>query len=97
MARMITCDICKKATTSIVGKMFYAETGKEPIRSKKAKSRHNNYTKHLDVGVCCADRVLTAFDWRDRMTAAEYHSSRAKNLKGGRRAAPLEKQRSEEV
>ena len=91
--RQISCDICKQPTEQIVAKMFYAEARKEPIRSKKAKSIHNNYTKHLDVGVCCAERVTTAFQWRDRMTAAEYHASRAKSTKGGRRApAPVETQ-----
>lgn len=90
MARMLKCDICKQATAQIVAKMFYAEIGKEPIRSKKAKSIHNNYTKHLDVGVCCADRVITAFEWRDRMTAEEYHRSRSKSTKGGRRGPAVE-------
>lgn len=94
MARMISCDICKQPTAQIVAKMFFAEAGKEPIRSKKAKSIHNNYTKHLDVGVCCADRVINAFDWRDRMTAEEYHKSRAKSVKGGRRAPAMEGQPS---
>lgn len=90
MSRVLTCDICKSNTSAIVAKMFYAEMGKEPIRSKKAKSIHNNYTKHLDVGVCCADRVTTAFQWRDRMTAAEYHESRRKSRHGGRRAPAVE-------
>jgi hypothetical protein len=85
LARVITCDICKQPTSQIVAKMFYAEMRKEPIRSKNAKSIHNNYTKHLDVGICCAERVITGFQWRDRMTAAEYHASRSKS-KGGRRA-----------
>jgi hypothetical protein len=85
MARVFHCDICKKQTDSIVAKMFFAETGKAPIRSKNAKSIHNNYTKHLDVGVCCVDRVITAFNWSDRMTADEYNRTRAKN-KGGRKA-----------
>lgn len=89
--RNLQCDICKQPTAQIVAKMFYAEARKEPIRSKKAKSIHNNYTKHLDVGICCAERVVSGFQWRDRMTAAEYHASRAKSTKGGRRApAPVE-------
>ena len=96
MARKITCDICQKETSEIVAKMFYAETKKEPIRSKAAKSIHNNYTKHLDVGICCAARVVAGFAWTDRMTAEEYHTSRRKNSRGGRRA-PVEAKQQEGV
>lgn len=97
MARTLVCDICKQPTASIVAKMFYSETGKEPLRSKAAKSIHNNYSKHLDVGECCGAKVLTAFGWRNRMTAEEYHKSRAKSTKGGRRAPAVENKQAEGV
>lgn len=92
---MVKCDICKKPTESIAAKMFF--TPQTTIKSKSEKSRHTNYTKHLDVGVCCVDRVVTAFDWHDRMTAAEYAAVRSKSARGGRSAPPMEAKQTEGV
>lgn len=74
MARDMTlrCDICGKATERIVGKLFYSPTS----RARSAKSFHNNYELHLDVGVCCEKKLKGAFRWTRRVTAAEYHNSR---------------------
>jgi hypothetical protein len=74
MARetVIKCDICKKPTEKIVGKLFYAPT----TRARGAKSFHNNYEMHLDVGVCCEAKLKKVFRWTRRVTAAAYHAAR---------------------
>lgn len=78
MARALLCDICKKPTDEIVGKMFYTPmlpggTG--------AKSFHNGYQFHLDVGICCEGRLKSGFNWRKRMSSKEYNSSRRRKPK----------------
>jgi hypothetical protein len=70
MASVIICDICKKPTAEIVGKLFYAPM----TRSRSAKSFHNNYELHCDVGVCCEIRLRKGFTWRQRMSAKLYHA-----------------------
>lgn len=77
MARELLCDVCKKPTDEIVGKLFFAPT----TRANGAKSFHNNYQFHLDVGVCCQGRLLKSFNWRKRMSAALYNKSRHKRAK----------------
>ena len=37
---------------------------------------HSNYTHHLDVGVCCKERIFKAFRFQKRMSAKEYQRSR---------------------
>jgi hypothetical protein len=74
MATELLCDICKRPTDSIVGKLFYAPTG----RSRSAKSFHNNYEMHLDVGVCCEEKLKRGFRWTRRVTAAQYAARRRK-------------------
>lgn len=70
----LTCDVCRKATTQIVAKLFYTPTeGEKP-------GIHSNYTFHADVGVCCKDRIVELLNFRPRMTASEYRAKR----KGGR-------------
>ena len=73
MARNISlvCDVCKKPTERIVGKLFYA-----PIIPGVSNSVHSNYTHHLDVGVCCKDRLLRSFAFKKRVKAREYHERR---------------------
>jgi hypothetical protein len=73
MARSLTCDICRKPTDSIVAKLYYS-----PLVSGK-KSHHASYTFHLDVGICCNEKIKRAFGWRKRTTAAEYQASRRRN------------------
>jgi hypothetical protein len=77
MAKQFHCDVCKRRTDEIVGKMFY--TMLTPGRG--ANNFSNNYSHHLDVGVCCADKLLKSFDWQPRQTAQEYHRSRRKSPK----------------
>lgn len=72
MATEISCDICKKPTEAIVGKLFFAPT----TRARGAKAFHNNYELHLDVGVCCADKLKKSFRWRKRISAAAYAEQR---------------------
>jgi hypothetical protein len=75
MARNLTCDICGKVTTEIVGKLFYAPMS----LSRGAKSFHNNYQLHADVGACCGDKLPRLFKWRQRMTASEYAAARRRS------------------
>lgn len=67
----VTCDLCKKPTTRIVAKLNYI-----PMISGLARGAHSNYTHHADVGMCCGNRVLKIFNFRERMTAEEYQESR---------------------
>lgn len=73
MARTTTlkCDVCRKPTKFIVGKLMYVE-----VIPGVNKGIHSNYTHHLDVGECCKDKLFTAFAFRKRMTASEYQKSR---------------------
>lgn len=77
MGRQLHCDICKKPTDEIVGKLFYAPM----VKGSGARSFHNNYQLHLDVGVCCRDRLLSprSFKWTKRVSAKEYNDNRRKN------------------
>lgn len=68
----LVCDICKRPTEKLVGKLFYAPTS----RARSRKAFHNNYEMHLDVGVCCEEKLKRTFNWRQRLTAAEYRASR---------------------
>lgn len=72
--REIRCDICKKPTTELVGKVFFTPLGHGRGRNNFA----NNYTHHADVGVCCAKRLLNSFNFTERKTAKEYAEGRRK-------------------
>jgi hypothetical protein len=65
------CDICKKPTTKIVGKLNYV-----PVIPGVSRSTHSNYSHHCDVGECCKSRLFNGFDFRPRLTSAEYHEKR---------------------
>lgn len=65
------CDICKQETAKIVGKLQFI-----PAIPGVSSVRHSNYTHHLDVGVCCKDRLFKSFNFRMRVTAAEYQAQR---------------------
>jgi hypothetical protein len=73
MSREITfqCDICKKPTKQIVGKLNFV-----PVIPGISRAVHSNYVAHADVGVCCKERVFKAIRFRPRMSAAEYHEAR---------------------
>jgi len=77
VARVVTlrCDICKKPTEAIAGKLYYSTV------TSGVRSLLSNYSHHADVGVCCADRLLRGFDFKKRITKEEYNSKR-KNSKG---------------
>ena len=75
MARTFFCDVCRKKTDEIVGKLFY--TALTPGRG--ANNFSNNYSHHLDVGSCCADRLLKGFNFHERLTAKEYAKQRRKS------------------
>ena len=74
MARKIICDICKNETTELVGKVFFTPLGHGRGRNNFA----NNYTHHADVGVCCAKRLLSGFNFSPRKSAKEYAETRRK-------------------
>lgn len=67
----ITCDVCRKPTKKIVGKLHYI-----PMIPGVSRGVHSNYTHHLDVGVCCKDRIFRLFSFTPRITAKEYNESR---------------------
>lgn len=75
MAREVKlrCDICRKETERIVGKLHFT-----PMIPSVSNSVHSNYTHHCDVGVCCQNRLLKLFNFRKRLTFAEYQESRGK-------------------
>lgn len=63
------CDVCRKPTEQIVGKLLFVPLG-------ISRFSHSNYTNHCDVGVCCKDKLFKAFDFQDRTTAAQYQERR---------------------
>jgi hypothetical protein len=73
MARneVLVCDICKKETKKIIGKLHFI-----PSIPGVQKAVHSNYSHHLDVGACCKDRLLKGFNFRKRETAEEYLARR---------------------
>ena len=66
MAQKLVCDLCARECNEIKAKLYYAPV--ENANRKKGWSYHSAYTQHLDVGECCAERVLTLFKWRPRKT-----------------------------
>jgi len=66
MARNFICDLCQKPTARIVGKLFYTPTGK----------KDGQYTHHADIGECCDGQLKKAINFRERMSAKQYHESR---------------------
>ena len=74
MARELICDVCKKRTEEIAAKLFYTPTH----NGQNKNAFHSRYTHHLDVGVCCAKKLLDVMSWTPRKSAAEYHASRRK-------------------
>lgn len=67
----LRCDICKKPTEQIVGKLFFG-----PVIRGTSRAVHSSYTHHADVGACCKDRLLKGFNFRKRLTAVEYREQR---------------------
>jgi hypothetical protein len=65
------CDICKKPTDRIVGKLHFV-----PMIPGVSRGVHSNYSHHADVGECCKDRLLKGFNFRKRLTADEYQAQR---------------------
>lgn len=70
MAVKKVCDICRKDTNKIVGKLQFIPTDKAKART------HSNYTHHADVGECCVNRLLELFNFRERMSRKAYLESR---------------------
>jgi hypothetical protein len=73
MAREVTlkCDICRRSCKQIAAKLFFG-----PIIPGVNRAVHSNYTHHADVGECCEKRILELFNFKERLTAVEYHQSR---------------------
>lgn len=80
MARKMdyVCDVCKKPTKRIVGKLFFT-----PMISGVSRGVHSNYSHHADVGECCKKKLLNGFNFSARMSKREY----AEKRKNGRAAA----------
>lgn len=70
MARTEICDVCGQPTDNIAGKLFYAPM----TRANGAKSFHNNYQLHADVGICCEKVLKSKIKWRKRVSAAVYRA-----------------------
>lgn len=75
MAKVFNCDICKKECEEITGKLFYTAL----VPGRGANNFSNNYSHHLDVGSCCAERLLKGFNWQERLSATEYRAQRRKS------------------
>jgi hypothetical protein len=73
MARQAVCDICKRPTNRIVGKLQFVPAEQE---GGKKRMSHSNYSHHADVGECCGTKLLQLFNFRPRMTRKEYLASR---------------------
>ena len=73
MARQTTktCDICRRPCKEIKAKLNFI-----PLVEGKKNRAHSAYSHHADVGECCSDRLLELFNFRPRMTKAEYMKSR---------------------
>ncbi len=63
MATSRTCDVCGRETEEIVSKLFLA-----PVIPGKTRATHASYTAHLDIGRCCAERVIKLGKWQHRVT-----------------------------
>lgn len=64
MSRPRLCDICGKPA-EIGAKLYLA-----PLKEGDAavKTVHSNYTAHMDVGMCCLQRVKNLGHWTRRKT-----------------------------
>ena len=71
------CDVCRKPTERIVGKLFFASA-----IPGVSTTVHSNYSHSCDVGVCCKEKLLRGFSFRKRMKASEYHEMRRKAASG---------------
>jgi hypothetical protein len=67
----LRCDVCRRPTKRIVGKLHFI-----PMIPGVSRGVHSNYTHHLDVGVCCKDKLFKLLDFRERQTKAEYAAAR---------------------
>lgn len=64
MATVRTCDNCNKRITDdnpVVAKLYLA-----PYTPGKTRATHNNYTGHMDIGLCCSSPILKGMNWRRR-------------------------------
>ena len=59
MARVLVCDVCRKPTNRIVGKVLYI-----PVNDRRFS--YSNYSAHADIGECCASRFNDTVRFRKR-------------------------------
>lgn len=71
MARVLICDVCEKRTDKIATKLYLA-----PVTEGNGRATHSNYTAHLDVGTCCADRIVRLGKWRKRQAQPRKEAKR---------------------
>lgn len=66
MASVKVCDNCAKPitpTNRLVAKLYLT-----PVVEGRTRSQHSNYTGHMDVGACCADKIVRGLRWQRRKT-----------------------------
>ena len=67
----LTCDVCKKPTKNIVGKLMFV-----PLIPGASRTSHSNYSHSADVGECCRHKVLNTIGFRRRRSFQEYMAAR---------------------
>lgn len=70
-ATTLTCDVCKRPTENIVGKLMFV-----PLIPGVSRAAHSNYSHSADVGECCKSKVLNGIGFRKRRTFEEYQAER---------------------
>jgi hypothetical protein len=58
MAKSFVCDGCGQPTDAVAIKLFLA--------TLPGRSDHSEYSKHADIGPCCAERLSRIIRWQDR-------------------------------
>jgi hypothetical protein len=59
MVKVLTCDICKRPTKAIVGKLLLI-----PVNGKGYS--YSDYEAHADVGICCQHTLSRMIRFRSR-------------------------------
>jgi hypothetical protein len=67
----LLCDVCRKPTKRIVGKLNFI-----PMIPGVSRSAHSNYSHHADVGECCKSKILNGINFSQRVSIDEYQARR---------------------
>lgn len=71
----LICDVCRKETKRIVGKLNFV-----PMIPGVSRSAHSNYSHTADIGECCRVKLFHAVGFRKRMSVNEYQSKRRQGV-----------------